>query len=70
MVVWQKIKDKDMFEYLKRKLTRTKRLNLEIDTYPQYYKENGKFIKELANGEKWVVELDSDRKEILVERVK
>ena len=59
-----------MFEYLKRKLTRVNRLNLSIDTYPVYYKENGKLIKELANGEKWVVELDANRQEVLIERLK
>lgn len=59
-----------MFEYLKRKLTRVDRLNLSVDTYPQYYKENGRLVKELSNGEKWVVELDSDHKEVLIERIK
>jgi hypothetical protein len=38
--------------------------------YPLYYKENGKIIKELENGEKWVVRLDSNYNEILEEYLK
>lgn len=59
-----------MFEYLKRKLMRLNRQNIEIDSYPQYYEENGVLIKELANGEKWIVKLDSDYEEVLVKRIK
>ena len=59
-----------MFEYLKRKLVRLNRLNIEVDTYPQYYEENGALIKELANGEKWVIQLDANHKETLVKRIK
>ena len=38
--------------------------------YPLYYKENGQTIKELENGEKWVVTLDSNYKEVMVEQIK
>lgn len=59
-----------MFEYLKRKLMRLNRLNLEIDNYPLYYQENDNLIKELANGEKWIVQLDANHQEILIKRIK
>ncbi len=59
-----------MFEYLKRKIARLNPKENEVASYPRYYKENGKTIKETAQGEKWVVTLDSDYKEVLVERLK
>lgn len=59
-----------MFEYLKRKLNRMERLNLKVCQHPQYYEENGKLVKELATGEKWIVRLDKNYKEVLVERIK
>ena len=39
-------------------------------SYPLYYKENDKTIKELENGEKWIVTLDNNYKEVLVKRIK
>ena len=38
--------------------------------YPLYYEENGHLIKELENGEKWIIKLDKDYKEILIARLK
>ena len=59
-----------MMEYLKRKFTRLNTDNIGKISFPHYYEENGKLIKELENGEKWVVTLDSDYKEVLLERLK
>ncbi len=59
-----------MFEYLKRKIARLDIKEDKIISYPRYYKENGKTIKETAQGEKWVVKLDSNYKEVLVEQIK
>ena len=56
-------------EYLKRKLTRLTAEDMQI-SFPHYYEENGRIIKELANGQKWVVVLDENHKEVLLERLK
>ena len=40
-----------MFEYFKRKFVRLDG-KIKIDTYPQYYEENGRLIKEEADGKK------------------
>jgi len=45
-----------MFEYLKRKLSRLPRL--EINTYPKYYEENGLLIREEQDGARYVVTVD------------
>lgn len=58
-----------MMEYLKRKLTRLSAEDMQI-SFPHYYEENGKLIKELANGQKWEVALDENKKEVLLERIK
>ena len=39
-------------------------------SFPHYYEENGKLIKELANGQKWIIALDENHKEVLLERLK
>ena len=60
-----------MFTKIKENILNIKPQDLENKIrYPLYYKENGKTIKELENGEKWVVKLDSNYNEILVERIK
>ena len=56
-----------MMEYLKRKLCKISADNLDI--YPRYYEENGKLIKETEDGEKWVIKLDTEYKEVLLERL-
>ncbi|MBQ8870489.1 MAG: hypothetical protein IJ019_03840 [Alphaproteobacteria bacterium] len=59
-----------MMEYLKRKLTKFNAQNVGKITFPHYYEENGKLIKELENGEIWEVSLDKDYQEVLIERLK
>ncbi len=56
-----------MMEYLKRKICKISADNLDI--YPRYYEENGKLIKETESGEKWVIKLDAEYKEVLLERL-
>ena len=58
-----------MMEYLKRKLSRLKPEDAQV-SFPHYYEENGKLIKELADGQKWEVALDENHKEVLLERLK
>ena len=50
-------------EYLKGKLSKVK---IEIDTFPQYYEENGKIIKLCENGEEFVVEFDRNSNETII----
>ncbi len=57
-----------MMEYLKRKLTKVS-ADDAVTSFPRYYEENGKIIKECAGGEKWVIRLDSNYNEVLVERI-
>ena len=60
-----------MFTKLKENIINVTTRNLENQiNYPLYYKDNGQTIKELENGEKWVVKLDSNYNEILVERLR
>ena len=59
-----------MMEYLKRKFARLKPDSFNNISFPRYYEENGKLIKELSSGEKWEIILDSDHKEVLIERIK
>ena len=59
-----------MMEYLKRKLTKINARNVGKITFPHYYEENGKLIKELENGEIWEVALDKNYQEVLIERLK
>lgn len=59
-----------MMEYLKRKLTKINAQNVGKITFPHYYEENGKLIKELENGEIWEVALDKNYQEVLIERLK
>lgn len=59
-----------MLEYLKHKLSKLKINDDDICGYPRYYKEKGKTIKELANGEKWIVKLDDNYREVMIERIK
>ena len=58
-----------MMEYLKRKFARLKPEDVGNITFPRYYEQNGKIIKELENGEKFEVALDSNYKEIVVEKL-
>lgn len=57
-----------MMEYLKRKLSKLSADDESI-SFPRYYEENGKLIKECAGGEKWVIKLDSNYNEVLLERI-
>ena len=57
-----------MIEYLKRKLAKAT-IKKDLISFPHYYEENGRLIKELANGEKWLIKLDSEYKEILLEKI-
>ncbi len=59
-----------MMEYLKRKFARLDNTKIGDISFPHYYEENGKLIKELENGEKWEVALDSNYNEVLIARVK
>lgn len=61
-----------MMEYIKRKLTKTKDDQAWKDQigYPHYYQENGLFIKETEDGEKFVVTLDEQHQEIIVGKAK
>ena len=59
-----------MMEYLKRKFVRLKPENFNNVGFPRYYEEEGKLIKELESGEKWVFILDANHKEVLIERIK
>lgn len=59
-----------MIEYLKRKFARQKNKDIETIGFPRYYEEYGILIKELENGEKWEVKLDSKYQEILIKRIK
>ena len=60
-----------MFAKIKENITNISLVNLKDKiSYPLYYKENGQTVKELENGEKWVVMLDNNYKEVLVERIK
>ena len=54
-----------MFEYFKRKFIRLDG-TIKIDTYPQYYEENGRLIKEEADGKKYIVKLDKNHHEIII----
>ena len=58
-----------MFEYFKRKFTRLEG-TIKIDTYPQYYEENGQLIKEEADGHRYIVKLDKDYHEIIIGEIK
>ena len=59
-----------MMEYLKRKFARLKAQDMQKISFPHYYEEKGKLIKELDNGEKWEVMLDANYQEVLIERLK
>ncbi len=60
-----------MFTKLKENITNISSTDLKNKiSYPLYYKENGKTIKELENGEKWIITLDNNYKEVLVKRIK
>lgn len=60
-----------MFDKLKENIQNITSADLKNKiSYPLYYEENGKLVKELENGEKWQVALDKDYKEVLVERLK
>ena len=59
-----------MIEYLKRKFSKLNNQNMQTISFPHYYEENGKLIKELENGDKWEVVLDANYQEVLIERLK
>jgi len=59
-----------MMEYLKRKFAKLNTKSAPDISYPLYYEENGRIVKELSNGEKWIVRLDDDYREVLLERVR
>jgi len=54
-----------MFEYLKRKFFRLSG-NVQIDTYPQYYEENGRLVREESDGTRYVVVVDEKHGEKIV----
>ncbi len=58
-----------MMEYLKRKFAKLNTKDTQAISFPLYYEENGRIIKELSNGEKWIVRLDEEYKEVLIERL-
>ena len=60
----------EMMEYLKRKFVRLKTQDVQKISFPHYYEENGKLVKELENGEKWEIILDANYQEVLIERLK
>ena len=51
-----------MFEYFKRKFFRLSG-SVRIDTYPQYYEENGRLIREESDGTRYIVALDENCRE-------
>lgn len=53
-----------MFEYFKHKFSKPK--NVQINTYPKYYEENGLLIREDKNGARCVVSVDKDGNEIIL----
>lgn len=59
-----------MMEYLKRKFAKLNTADFDKISYPRYYEEDGKLIKEFESGEKWEFILDSNHKEVLIERLK
>ena len=59
-----------MIEYLKRKFSRLSNQEMQKISFPHYYEENGKIVKELENGEKWEVMLDANYQEVLIARIK
>ena len=56
-------------EYLKRKMCKIKTSDFESVGFPRYYEENDRLIKECENGEKWVVTLDANYREVLLEKL-
>jgi hypothetical protein len=59
-----------MLEYLRRKIAQWEKEPPVVKSYPLYYKEGKNLIKELENGQKWIVKLDENYKEVLVERIR
>ncbi len=61
-----------MMEYIKRKLTKTKDDQAWKDQigYPRYYQENGLFIKETEDGEKFIITMDEQHQEVIVGKIK
>ncbi len=59
-------------EYIKRKLCRLEEKNdwRKKIPFPHYYEENGKIVKETADGKKYVVTLDDAYNEVIVEQIK
>lgn len=54
-----------MIEYFKRKFSRIEK-QLDIDSFPKYYEENNRLIKENQDGSRYIVELDKNYKEKIV----
>lgn len=61
-----------MMEYLKRKLCRLENDDSwkEDIPFPRYYEENGRIIKETENGEKYIIILDKNHKEVIAGKIK
>ena len=59
-----------MLEYIKRKLCRIEQDGIKFDSFPQYYEENDKIIKELEDGQKFIIDMSSDGEEIIIEKIK
>ena len=58
-----------MFEYFKRKFVRLDG-TITSDSYPQYYEEDGRLIKEEADGTKYIVKLDKNHREVVIGEAK
>lgn len=59
-----------MLEYIKRKLCHIQKNGIDVKSFPKYYEENNKVIKELDNGQKFIVEVDADGQEIIIRELK
>ena len=54
-----------MFEYFKRKFVRLDG-KITVSTFPKYYEENGKLIKEEENGQRFLIKLDENKKPVVI----
>lgn len=52
-------------EYLKRKLSKLSSNDFKINQYPFYYQEGSFLIKETQDGQKFIIEISHDGKEII-----
>jgi hypothetical protein len=59
-----------MLEYFKRKMQKIARDGIEYKDFPKYYEQDNKIIKELEDGQKFIVELDKNCKEAVVGKLK